>query len=509
MFAVIAFRFMQHRDDKPILHFLLFVLMLKRVPLFEPKNTVIHSERERIAWKSKTMEDSSDSHSEETEISPKKNNKKRTLKTPAQVMALEKCYNEHKYPEEEMTSWLSQQIGLTQKQVSGRFCHRRSKDRRLGDDAYANRRQDHSTGQDRGSGMQQDSLGSTKQGDCRSIDPKEAESLFNHDCPIANDIYKCTCHYSGKAIAADTTSSESASSQYMFSSRRRYMYDRETSGYQKQKVAVTEKNLKEAKGYKPSGYLKVMSKLDNAAIIDVMRRMGRHYREDGPPLGVDFQPLPPGAFELHCMELIHGPFFDRDPVHVHSKDVVGFQRRPSLGTVVKSHRLFKQNPSSYSYSNSISGHNTSVDMYEDSAREMSLYSSSSNNRANSEYDLEGMRSDSAPNHLHLHYDKLKSEQTAPWFHDYNIVGPKVVQRDESLSIPSNMKLGGRNFLSTEGRGLPTRTMKEEKLYVERKTVKKYRNPFIRKMNPENEMKVGQQVEAKFPHKDNAAKTSNY
>lgn len=45
----------------------------------------------------------------------------------------------------------------------------------------------------------------------------------------------------------------------------------------------------------PSGYLKVKGQVENAAITAVKRQLGRHYRDDGPPLGVVFDPLPPGC----------------------------------------------------------------------------------------------------------------------------------------------------------------------------------------------------------------------
>ncbi|KAL4305003.1 hypothetical protein AHAS_Ahas16G0034800 [Arachis hypogaea] len=64
-------------------------------------------------------------------------------------MALEKFYNEHKYPTEEMKQDLAEELGLTEKQISGWFCHISGR---------------------------QDSCGSSKHGDYRYVDPKEVES---------------------------------------------------------------------------------------------------------------------------------------------------------------------------------------------------------------------------------------------------------------------------------------------------------------------------------------------
>ncbi|QHO53317.1 uncharacterized protein DS421_2g46870 [Arachis hypogaea] len=45
---------------------------------------------------------------------------------------------EHKYPMEEMKQDLAEELGLTKKQISGWFCHKRLKDKRLlKDEAFA------------------------------------------------------------------------------------------------------------------------------------------------------------------------------------------------------------------------------------------------------------------------------------------------------------------------------------------------------------------------------------
>ncbi|CAI9764658.1 unnamed protein product [Fraxinus pennsylvanica] len=64
---------------------------------------------------------------------------------------------------------------------------------------------------------------------------------------------------------------------------------------------LTTKFLVDTKGVKirfgPSGYLKVKGQDENSAITAVKKQLGSHYREDGPPLAIEFDPLPPGAFE--------------------------------------------------------------------------------------------------------------------------------------------------------------------------------------------------------------------
>ncbi|KAH0855927.1 hypothetical protein HID58_084188 [Brassica napus] len=207
------------------------------------------------------------------------NSKKRKLKTPMQVMALENFYNEHKYPSEEMKAEIAEEIGLTEKQVSGWFCHRRLKDKRsVKEDGNNIGSQDRSSVvlQDRGSVLRQDSCGSTKQTDYWNPKAREVESqrLYDDD-------------------GEDSTSSERRSSLHknLVSSK-----DVESSRY----VGRSEHHPQAMRSHgasKPSGYLKVKGDSENVAITAVKRQLGRQYREDGPPLGVEFDPLPPGAFE--------------------------------------------------------------------------------------------------------------------------------------------------------------------------------------------------------------------
>lgn len=113
--------------------------------------------------------DSGEVQTEENKVSLDVN-KKRTVKTQAQVMALENfykgisssllilfncsllclkrsfsflCVPEHKFPSDEMKAQMAVQVGLTEKQISSWFCHRRLKDKRR-DETYANGRQDRS-----------------------------------------------------------------------------------------------------------------------------------------------------------------------------------------------------------------------------------------------------------------------------------------------------------------------------------------------------------------------------
>ncbi|KAJ0021092.1 hypothetical protein Pint_30861 [Pistacia integerrima] len=467
------------------------------------------------------MEDSSEMHSEENKVSLEKNVKRR-FKTRAQVMALENFYNEHKYPSEEMKMQLSEQIGLTEKQISGWFCHRRLKDKKI-DEGFASGRQDRSSGiiQDRGSGLWQDSCGSTKQGDIRNIDPREVESrrLCGQDFPSSDLVYdhrsQYTGHISGKE--RDDTSSESSSFlQDRIYSRIDDPYTKEASRYVRQNGAITPINCKTSKSkeYKPSGYLKVKGDTENSAITAVKMQLGRQYQEDGPLLGVEFDPLPPGAFESPSNEPVNAePFHVEESTWLHSLDAPGVEKRSDLGTRyevpgskmgiedlyigtemlrgsdcqgMKSHHQLKQKSSHLHYSNFSPGQNSSMDIYEDSAGETSIYNSNHCYKLSNKHDAVG-------NFVLNHHDhrggRITSERIKPLLHDYDNFSPKIVQNSDYLSKPSNMTLGSSNSLDAEERVPSKRMAKVEKLYGERKAIKENRDPVRIKKHPKNEMKV--------------------
>lgn len=282
-------------------------------------------------------------HSEDDKALVEKN-KKRTVKTRAQVEALEKFYNgifvllysyydlscsslfflwlncyisfvslfspEHKYPSESMKMQVAESIGLTEKQVSGWFCHRRLKDKKLiNGENCATGRPDRSSGviQDRGSGHKQDSCGSTKQGDDRNCETREVESgrLTAKEFSAADLTYERGSHYAGNYNRTDDASSGSSSSlRNMSNNQNGAPLDAAISRHLIPKFPSEGKGVKPRPG--PSGYLKVKGQVENASITAVKRQLGKNYREDGPPLGIEFDPLPPGAFESSMEDPVEG-----------------------------------------------------------------------------------------------------------------------------------------------------------------------------------------------------------
>ncbi|XP_061342825.1 homeobox-DDT domain protein RLT1-like isoform X2 [Gastrolobium bilobum] len=456
------------------------------------------------------MEESSELQSEENKVSMEKN-KKRKLKTPAQVTALEKFYNEHKYPTEEMKSQVAEEIGLTEKQISGWFCHRRLKDKKLlKGEAFANGRQDHSSGviQDRGSGLGQDSCGSSKHGDYRHLDPKEVEShgLYNHDFSVADMTYGHRNHYTENVSGMDDTSSESSSFL-----RDPLRHDVEPSRYLTPNGVLSPVNSKGAinMGYKPSGYLKVKGEIEHAAITAVKKQLGRHYQEDGPLLAVEFDPLPPGAFECQTADPVHEPYCVANLVHPNSPEISAVKRKPSLSSRDDSHytkfssrdshmegvdfgslhdtdfqrkqdkkgrQNIKQRQSLYSYTDHFPGRNSSLDLYEDSTGEASAHNGTKNHRMGTKHGVEGMRSDSASNHSDHYEENLAVKQTELLLHGYDNINPRNVQRSEHVkSKPLNSNRNSRVSVDTAERGLSTRMSKEQMFKGDRKAKKQHRN----------------------------------
>ncbi|MBA0700144.1 hypothetical protein Goari_001714, partial [Gossypium aridum] len=461
-------------------------------------------------------------------------NKKRTFKTPAQLLALEEAYKEQKFPSDEMKARLAVQIGLTEKQISSWFCHRRLKDKRR-DESYPNGRQDHSSGviQDRGSGLRQDSCGSIKLGDYRNIDLREVESrrIYGQEFPAADLKYKCRSHQNPYDDRMEDTSSESNLS----------LNDQPENG------AITQINPRSTKsiGYKPSGYLKVKGEIENPAITAVKRQLGRHYKEDGPLLGIQFDSLPPGAFEFPSSSPVNEPMYVGDTRQTHSPDTSGVIKQPSnirtsfrvfslktgdcceyytIGDMCRALLVFTavnvHNSKISSQDSDMEGakfntvqgserrdrkshhqlrHKSSLDIYNDSTKKSTL-TDSKRIKTSSKLAVEKMGSDSFPNHPSPYGMKISDEQEKPWLHDDDNHTYKV-PKNENLSRTSNLIRGYNESSSTE-RGSSARMGKVEKLGGEWKTKKEY--PVTVKTNLKNKLRVSKQVNAQYPQQDFAA-----
>jgi len=206
-----------------------------------------------------------------------------------------------------------EQIGLSEKQVSGWFCHRRSKDKKLmQDEGYANRIQNMSTGaiHENSSGLRQESCNSTKQVD-KHFDGKEVESNRFHDQKFAAAIPQQRgqpAHIECYSVA-DERSSGSSTTSY-----ERLLKQGVDNCTIEPRCSFWDENcmLTDTKGVNKRGrtmdtrssYLP--SFVESPAVSLVKLKLGRQYHGDGPPLATDFDSLPPGAFDLPVRDSISG-----------------------------------------------------------------------------------------------------------------------------------------------------------------------------------------------------------
>lgn len=457
------------------------------------------------------MEEPMELQLEDNTTSTEKNSK-RKLKTPAQLMALENFYNEHKYPTEEMKVELANELALTEKQISGWFCHRRLKDKRLmKGEVCANGRQDRSSGvvQDRVSGLGQDSCGSTKHGEYRCLDPKEVEShgLYNHEVLVADMKYVHRNHCTENDSETDNSSPESSSSlQERYYLQGQDPYDMEPYRHVTPNGALPPLN---PTGYKPSGYLKVKKEIEHAAITAVKNRLGRYFLEDGPLLNVDFDTIPPGAFEFQTANPVNETYHDANPSLSNSPDDSAPNRQSCLNSRYdlhmnrlssqdlqmeggdlgslhdsdfqdkKSRQLIQQRTNFQDrpiHTNHLPGKNFPVDLNVDSTGEAPSYNGTRNHRIGTKHGVERMRSDSAsnPSDHRYHENNPAIMKSDPLLHGYNNGNVKTVLRSGYIkSEPSNTMHNSRISMDSEERGLSERMAKEEKFNGTRKIKKEY------------------------------------
>ncbi|KAK9735953.1 hypothetical protein RND81_04G240600 [Saponaria officinalis] len=392
------------------------------------------------------MEDSSELqlqlYEENKSLSEK--NKGRQYKSKEQLQGLEDFYTEHKYPTEALKAEMAIKLNLTEKQVSGWFCHRRLKDKRLAKqlEQQAPGRQDLSSGiiQDRASGLKQDSCSSTKQADNKRVDPREVESQrYSHEnLPVAELNFQQRSL--GDGTEMDDTSSESNSAlQESFYPQNKSHLAAETSEFRASNGFVQHSRGRVG----PSGYLKIKGQTENAAITAVKRQLGRHYREDGPSLGIEFDPLPPGAFEPPSNNIDDDSYGVAEPISLGPRDVSGFHKRPGLSTIRDeemyeargdmhmdnsnpekfSFRQPKQRPPFPNHTHGFPEHNSSFgsDSY-------SGYHSHKNPSIPHKHDLPGMRPNSYGGNISNNHD----DTSLPDYDDVH-PHPQTVHRREQFS----------------------------------------------------------------------------
>ncbi|KAL3620338.1 hypothetical protein CASFOL_035250 [Castilleja foliolosa] len=442
-------------------------------------------------------EDSREMHSEDDKALQEKN-KKRIVKTRSQVEALERFYNEHKYPTEPMKLQLADSIGLTEKQVSGWFCHRRLKDKKsINDEKYEKPgKQDRSSGviQDRGSGDRQDSCGSTKQGDNRNMDTREVESerLTPKDFSNADVTHGHVSKYAGNHNQMDGSDPSSGSSSSL--GQNGVPFEALNS-----RIPVPKFHAggERARGG-PSGYLKVKGQVENVAVTAVKRQLGKNYREDGPPLGVDFDPLPPGAFESTTEEPEEETYYAGEAFRPASLDGLRMHQNPSFGKgyefkpsmacddpnidrrsiktrpgydIPDSHtrQKFRQHASLPSNGGYYPRSNSSLELPRVSPRDIPGSESRDDDdeygtRARPRVEVMRMNTFSSNPTLQPYGEKVREERDEPRFHKYSGVGPKdSLGQNTENEYPNSVMKGNEYYYSSGDKGLSRQTIKDGKM----------------------------------------------
>ncbi|KAF8050489.1 hypothetical protein N665_1958s0003 [Sinapis alba] len=159
---------------------------------------------------------------------------KRQMKTPFQLQTLEKVYAEETYPSEATRAELSEKLELTDRQLQMWFCHRRLKDKKDG----------------------------------------QAKKPVQPAAPAAAALS------SVNELPAAGSGSGSGSGCSPYSESRRNF----AGGSSSSRDEVDE--------YEPPR----LSVMVRRAVVCIEAQLGEPLRDDGPVLGMEFDPLPPGAF---------------------------------------------------------------------------------------------------------------------------------------------------------------------------------------------------------------------
>eukprot|EP01018_Ginkgo_biloba_P030813 Gb_27855 [translate_table: standard] len=242
-----------------------------------------------------------------------KNDGKRRLKTPSQVEGLERFYTEHKYPSEAMKAKLAVELMLSEKQVHKWFCHRRQKEKRVKNaDTGSGRKPIPSSclNKDGSRKVKRLSLSSLK-----IVENRRASNIM--DYPTAALAWELRGQhvlpenqiatentYAGLSSSQDRSSLQNGSPCEMQSTRRRLQSGNPCKIQQrKPSLQVRNPHKIEAKRKKrrdlefATEYTYLPEVADHEAVLAVKTQLRRLFCEDGPPLSVEFDPLPPGAFD--------------------------------------------------------------------------------------------------------------------------------------------------------------------------------------------------------------------
>ncbi|XP_074292432.1 homeobox-DDT domain protein RLT1-like isoform X2 [Silene latifolia] len=397
-------------------------------------------------------------------------------------------------------------LNLTDKQVSGWFCHRRLKDKRAQkeEESQACGKQDISSGiiQDRASGLKQDSCSSTKQAEHRRAEPREVESQrFCHENPPVAEL-----NYQQRSPGddeMDDTSSESNTAVHeSFCPQNRTHLVSETTEYRASNGFVQHSHGRAG----PSGYLKIKGQTENAAITAVKRQLGRHYREDGPSLGIEFDSLPPGAFESPSKNIDDDGYGFTEPVGLGPRDISGIHKRYGHSTIRDEDMYetpddkfsFRQPKSKLPFSNHSRGFPDQKSSF--GVAPYSDYNSSRNTSIPHMYDL--------PGRPHSYGGKAMGDPKDTFSPDHDNVNRNFLRQKEQFSSrPAGLSGRHKDPMYKDDRMPSNRIMKDEELYVGRRPTSEHHDSVKLKMRPPNELKANKRGREEFPEEDYPIRSS--
>ncbi|XP_031105790.1 homeobox-DDT domain protein RLT2 [Ipomoea triloba] len=189
---------------------------------------------------------------------------KRKMKTASQLEILEKTYAKEAYPSEAVRAELSVKLGLTDRQLQMWFCHRRLKDRKAPSAPSVKRTRKEDLPGAMVSSCGQDDIATG--GELRSGHASASASGLNPHTPVdLQPHHPRVVHRPGTAVPRYAAE---------MPAMKRY--------------------------YEPP---QAISELRAIAFVEA--QLGEPLREDGPILGMEFDPLPPGAFGAPIVTAVH------------------------------------------------------------------------------------------------------------------------------------------------------------------------------------------------------------
>ncbi|KAG0573424.1 hypothetical protein KC19_VG177600 [Ceratodon purpureus] len=206
-------------------------------------------------------------------LSPDDSNFKRRMKTPVQLEALERVFADDRYPAEAVRQELSSQLNLSDKQLQMWFCHRRLKDKKGKDE-------------DSPSANANINMNINANANVSRKKPRtEKQQNPSHYGVVLSSEPGDAAMHSGEQYAEE------------------YQYDAEGFTPEESKARPRKSGPREGAcpGKRRNQALAAkVAKTEAAAIAAVEAQLGEPLREDGPPLGVEFDTLPPGAFSANA-----------------------------------------------------------------------------------------------------------------------------------------------------------------------------------------------------------------